>query len=56
VSAGSPVKTISSALNRTHNGDDVVLLRHGTYVAPGGGTINTPCTLRATRGDVDVIH
>ncbi len=53
--AGSPFATITKGLSSVGGPDDVVLLRVGTYTAPVGGQISTPCTLSATRGVVTVL-
>ena len=50
-----PLGTLSSAVAHIGTVNDILLLRNGSYTAPSGGTISTPCTLRATRGDV-IIH
>ena len=51
-SAESPFATISRALRSIGTTNDIILVRSGTFIAPPGGVINTPCTLRATRGSV----
>lgn len=48
------VQTVSNALGKVNDADDVVLLRSGYYVRPPGGVLATPCTLRATRGAVTI--
>jgi hypothetical protein len=53
--AGSPFATLSRGLTSVGGADDVVLLRVGTYTAPIGGQISTPCTLSATRGAVSIL-
>jgi hypothetical protein len=54
---GHPMRTLDFALNSPaldplRSPDDVLLLRAGTYSAPE--LINTPCTLRATAGPVNL--
>jgi hypothetical protein len=53
--AGSPFATLQRGLSSVGGADDVVLLRVGTYTAPIGGQISTPCTVSATRGMVTVL-
>ncbi len=50
-----PLATVAGGVSRVTTPNDVVLLRAGSYAAPAGGTISTPCTLAATRGEV-IIH
>jgi hypothetical protein len=50
--AGLPVQTVSTALSRVQSGNDVILLRAGTYNSLPSNPINTACTLSATRGPV----
>ncbi len=50
-----PLATVSSGLSHVSTPNDVVLLRNGSYIAPAGGVLATPCTLRATRGSVTVL-
>ena len=49
-----PFATISRALASVITVNDVVLLRNGSFDAPPGGVISTPCTLRASGGPVTV--
>ena len=53
-SAAQPLATVASGLSHVSSANDVVLLRNGSYGAPAGGVISTPCTLHATRGPVTV--
>ena len=53
--ADSPLATVSEALSKVispeGSGDDVILLRAGTYTTPlFNPVISIPCTLSATRG------
>ena len=52
--SGVPLRTIAGAFSHVSTANDVVLLNTGSYAAPTGGTMTTPCTLRATRGEVTV--
>lgn len=52
--AALPLATISAGLSHVATPNDILLLRAGSYSAPPGGTISTPCTLRATRGSVTI--
>ena len=52
--AALPLATVSSGLSHVSTANDVVLLRSGSYGAPAGGVLATPCTLRATRGEATV--
>lgn len=52
--AGSPFATLLKGLASVSGADDVILLRAGTYLAPVGGTISTPCTVSATRGLISI--
>ena len=51
-SASSPLATVAGALAKVSSQDDVVLLLSGSFGAPSGGIITTPCTLRAKGGTV----
>ena len=53
-SAGEAFATIPRGLSSVGGADDILLLRSGTYNPPPGDTINTACTLRATRGEVTI--
>jgi hypothetical protein len=55
-SAAFPFKTLTKALSRLTNGDDVIVLSSGVYNPPVSGVLDKPCTLTATRGAVDVIR
>ncbi|HXJ71675.1 MAG TPA: hypothetical protein VNM37_02440 [Candidatus Dormibacteraeota bacterium] len=48
--AASPLATVSKGLSKVSSADDIILLRGGTFSAPPGRVIRTPCTLRATLG------
>jgi hypothetical protein len=52
----TPFATITRALASVALPRDVVLLRSGTYNAPGGGLFSKPVTYSATRGPVTIVR